>query len=253
MSQGERVAGVFPTRMALTQFKGKVKAATKGYELLKRKSDALTVELRSCMTKLALLKKTLGAELSSCNLALASAEYSAGDFKTRVLTSNHVAQIRLTGETTNIAGVKIPKFIECLEDNEDLGGAESIGLGRGGKAIDDARNKYRALVTKLIQVASYQTAFLKLNEALKVCNRRVNALENVVVPRLTNTKDYILAELDELEREDFTRLKKVVSMNKEVYEKEEAARAELTEDVEGDDIFAGSDIADAHDPDVIFG
>eukprot|EP00947_MAST-08B_sp_MAST-8B-sp1_P003670 g3670.t1 len=243
----DKVQGVFPTRMALTQFKGKVKAAVKGHSLLKRKSDALTVKLRMCMTELALIKKHLGEDIAECNLSLASAVYGAGDFSSRVISAtDHVASVRVTAEQDNVAGVKMPRFQEVIEDSDATG--ESIGLGRGGKSINDAREAFRKLLSKLIKVASLQTRFLKLDEALKICNRRVNALENVVVPRLRNTKDYIVAELDELEREDFTRLKKVVSMNKEEYEKTQSQDA-LFEGDDGD-IFEGADIAD--DPDVMF-
>tara|TARA_B110000090_G_C13067171_1_gene325761 strand:+ start:269 stop:457 length:189 start_codon:yes stop_codon:yes gene_type:complete len=48
-----------------------------------------------------------------------------------------------------------------------------------------------------------------MDEALKITNRRVNALENVTIPRISNTIAYVLRELDELEREDFSRLKMV--------------------------------------------
>ena len=44
--------GVFPTRMTLTLFKGKQVGAVKGYDLLKKKSDALTVRLRSLLKEI---------------------------------------------------------------------------------------------------------------------------------------------------------------------------------------------------------
>ena len=86
---------------------------------------------------------------------------------------------------------------------------EMYGLSGGGAQINKAKEEFANLLEKLIQLASLQTAFKTLDEALKVTSRRVNALDNVVVPRLENTVQYVKQELDELEREDFTRLKKL--------------------------------------------
>merc|ERR1712228_369716 len=66
------------------------------------------------------------------------------------------------------------------------------------------------------KLASLQTSFQQLDEAMKVTNRRVNALDNVVIPKLENTMRYISSELDEREREDLFRLKKVVSKRREI-------------------------------------
>jgi V-type H+-transporting ATPase subunit D len=53
-----------------------------------------------------------------------------------------------------------------------------------------------------------------LDEVIKVTNRRVNALEHILIPRAENTIKYINSELDELDREEFYRLKKVQGKKK---------------------------------------
>ena len=88
------------------------------------------------------------------------------------------------------------------------------GLGRGGAQVQAAKKQYLAAITLLVELASLQTAFITLDVAIKTTNRRVNALENVVTPRLENTVQYIKGELDELEREEFFRLKKVQAKKK---------------------------------------
>jgi V-type H+-transporting ATPase subunit D len=72
----------------------------------------------------------------------------------------------------------------------------------------------------LIKLSSLQTAFLTLDEVIKITSRRVNALEHVVIPKIRAHIQYIDRELEELEREDFFRLKRVQGLKKIHIEKE---------------------------------
>ena len=79
------------------------------------------------------------------------------------------------------------------------------GLGRGGQQVLRAKEVYAKAVETLVDLASLQTAFMILDEVIRATNRRVNAIEHVVIPRLENTIKYIMSELDEMDREEFFR------------------------------------------------
>ena len=85
---------------------------------------------------------------------------------------------------------------------------EFTGLGRGGQHIQRSKEVYRKAVETLIELASLQTAFVILDEVIKATNRRVNAIEHVIIPRYENTIKYIISELDEQDREEFFRYSK---------------------------------------------
>lgn len=196
--------------MALATYKTKKAGAKKGYDLLKKKADALKARFRDIAKEIYKTKGSMSESCSTAYFSLTSAQYAAGDFKTKVLEGNFVASVRVTGQTDNIAGVKIPVFRQYETGQEHL---ENFGLAGGGRKIAECREKFTSLLSILTKLASLQTSFLTMDEALKVTNRRVNALENVTIPRIEKILAHITSELDELEREDFTRLKKVKDQN----------------------------------------
>lgn len=103
----------------------------------------------------------------------------------------------------------------------------------------------------LVELASLQTSFITLDDVIKVTNRRVNALEHVVIPKIERTLDYITSELDEREREEFYRLKKIQEKKKKIKAAAELVKAEkkaLGLDIDD----APSILADEHDEDILF-
>ncbi|RYG62414.1 V-type ATP synthase subunit D [archaeon] len=137
---------------------------------------------------------------------------SSGNFRNKVLEGNMTASVRVTSRTDNVAGVKLPVFNQYATGAEVK---ENLGLVGGGRKIHQCRERFGDYLKALIKIASLQTSFVAMDEALKITNRRVNALENVTIPRIVRTIDYINRELDELEREDFTRLKMVKKKKEE--------------------------------------
>lgn len=78
-----------------------------------------------------------------------------------------------------------------------------------------AKERYTRYLRLLIEIASLQTQFVTIERVIKITNRRVNALEFVVLPQIDWTIKWIEDELDELDREDFYRLKCVQDKKKE--------------------------------------
>ena len=72
-----------------------------------------------------------------------------------------------------------------------------------------------------------QTAYLAVEECLKITNRRVNALEFIVVPRIEFVVKYIFTELEERSKEDKFKIKKILQVKKSVQERIDLEIAEL--------------------------
>ena len=91
-----------------------------------------------------------------------------------------------------------------------------------------------------------------LDEVIKVVNRRVNAIEHVIIPRTENTIGYINSELDEMDREEFYRLKKVKN-NKQRDAAEAEKQSSNRQDSDKENAEGAPDIlGEEEDQDVIF-
>jgi len=175
----------------------------------------------------------------------------SGDFTQVVIHSVSKAQIKIRTKRDNVAGVILPAF-ESFNDGGDH--FELAGLGGGGMQLQKLKRNHSEAIKTLVELATLQTSFVILDEVIKVTNRRVNAIEHVIIPKITRTIEYIISELDEMEREEFYRLKKVQAKKKRMRELQEKQRVALIESgvITGKEEEAPNIIDQDRDEDILF-
>jgi len=163
----------------------------------------------------------MGRVMQTAAFSLAEVSYATGgSIGYQVQESVKNARFKVRAKQENVSGVYLPQFESYIE--EEINDFKLTGLGRGGQQVQKAKNVYSKAVETLVELASLQTAFIILDEVIKVTNRRVNAIEHVIIPRTENTIAYINSELDELDREEFYRLKKVQEKKQQATAKSDA-------------------------------
>jgi V/A-type H+-transporting ATPase subunit D len=200
-----------PTRSELINLKRRIALSERGYKILKMKRDGLIIEFFKVLEKAKdsqsdLLKKY---ERSIQMIAFANTVEGAVGVKSAAFSVQEVPDITLASK--NIMGVVVPE-IESSKVKKSLVD-RGYGLLGTTSAIDEAASSYEDLLEAIIESAEIETTMKKLLDEIESTKRRVNALEFKVIPELTEARDFIKMRLDEMEREELFRLKKIKARN----------------------------------------
>ena len=197
---------VKPTRSELLKLKKQIKLAKSGYSLLKKKRDGLILEFFEILKKAKTLREDLVNEYKIALEKINIARTLEGDLKVKsiAMAIKDIPDVKLT--TRNIMGVKVPKI--------EAGEIKKAFLERGygvysSSAIDEAATAYERVVEKIILAAEVETSMRKLLNEIEKTKRSVNALEFVVIPSLDKQRAFIQLRLEEMERENIFRMKRI--------------------------------------------
>jgi len=195
-----------PTRSELIKIKRQIKLAKSGYNLLKKKRDGLILEFFEILKKAKTLREELVNEYKIALEKINVARTLEGDLKVKsiAMAIKDIPDIKL--ETKNIMGVKVPK----VESSEIKKAFMERGYGvYNSSSIDEAAEVYERVVEKIIVAAEVETSMRKLLNEIEKTKRRVNALEFVVIPNMEDVKAFIQLRLEEMERENIFRMKRI--------------------------------------------
>ena len=117
-------------------------------------------------------------------------------------------KVTLACSKRKVMGIDVPSI--QIEDNK--GDMYPYSFLSVTAQLDDSLRGLNAVLYKLIQLAETEKACNMLADEIEKNKRRVNALENIMIPQLTETIKYIKMKLDESERSATVRLMKVKDM-----------------------------------------
>ncbi|XP_018337576.1 PREDICTED: V-type proton ATPase subunit D-like [Trachymyrmex septentrionalis] len=197
---------VFPTSSSHTSVKCRLTCARRGRDLLSKRIDGLLIRFREIMLQLLKSKSQLGQVMRDAAFSLVEVNYTTGGVNELVLQAVDKAKTKIRTRQEMIGGIRLWIY-EAFRSGADP--FKFTGLARGGQQVARLKINYGKAIDLLVKLASLQHNYRILDRVIKTTRRRVNALRYVIIPRLERTLAYIITELDEYEREEFYRLKKI--------------------------------------------
>ena len=201
------MADIKPTRSELIKLKNRIKLAKSGHKLLKKKRDGLILDFFEILKKAKTLRQELAAEYRVALEKINIARTLETDLKIKSLALAIKNNPRITLETKNIMGVVVPKI--GAEHRTTTLLERGYGFIDSSASIDEAATGYERVVAKVIQAAETETAMKKILAEMEKTKRRVNALEFSVIPSMEKSGKFIKLRLEEMERENVFRLKRI--------------------------------------------
>ncbi|PIU18554.1 MAG: hypothetical protein COT16_01835 [Elusimicrobia bacterium CG08_land_8_20_14_0_20_44_26] len=195
---------VSATRMEMQKLKKSLILARRGWKLLKDKQDELMrIFLEKKDEFFSQYHKTSSLMKKILSQAIAGSGFLS-DETTSLLSKSSTARVGLDVRAKTLFNLKVPDFGVHLDGNPfNYKSSESvIYWDRAVKGVCD-------LMAAIVSAGLLLFEIQELCREIASTRRRVNSLEYIMIPDITETVKYISFKLDEMERSNTVRLMKV--------------------------------------------
>ncbi len=197
---------IAPTRSNLLRMRQALKLAREGYEILDKKREVLTTELIHQAHNAATQQTQVWQKLADAYRALEEARLSMGreHLEWTALAVNKSVEVEI--KLRSIMGVVIPT-VEAHGEPPEM----PYGLGDTTVALDEAVARFRSVLDEIPMLSEMMVSVWRLARELQKTQRRVNALQYIFIPEYKEIVKFIESALEEREREEVFRLKRLKS------------------------------------------
>lgn len=196
--------------MELSKLKKRVAIATRGHKLLKDKQDELIKKFVDLVRRNKELREQVEKELTSSLQDFVMARALMPEEILEESLMYPIASVDLEIGRQNIMSVIVPT-ITSGQTEEDKN-VYSYGFANTSGQLDDAISILSGVLSKMLELSEVEKTCQLMAVEIEKTRRRVNALEHIMIPQMTEAIKYITMKLEENERGNITRLMKIKDM-----------------------------------------
>ncbi len=193
---------IAPTKSNLLAVKEQLSIAGDGYELLEQKREILVMELMRMVEQVKLLEREIEKAVAQAYPALKSMLMTVGGDRVERIAHAVKYDYVMREKSVTIAGMSFDSIDVELPKQQLF----YSFLGTAADS-DKVMVSFFKLLGLLTEMASIRTIVWRLAGEVKKTQRRVNALDKMIIPQTRETKTYIESVLEERERENVFVLK----------------------------------------------
>ncbi len=193
---------IAPTKSNLLSLKEQLAVSTEGYDLLEQKREILVMELMHLVERVKILERDMDKCIAKAYPALKRMLLAMGGERTERLAMAVDYKFEITKKPVIIGGMNFTSLDVTLPKRELF--SSFMGTTPDNDEVMADLFELLALIT---QLASIRTIVWRLAMEVKKTQRRVNALDKMVIPQSKETVKYIESVLEERERDNVFVLK----------------------------------------------
>ena len=205
------ILNVNPTRMELSRLRKRLGTATRGHKLLKDKQDELVRQFILLVKKNQELRKKMDSSLQKGMKEYVLASSVIPDHVLEEAFSIPFNKVSLDVQTKSIMNTEVPVLNTMYQEDSDVDDF-SYGFVSTTSELDLSLDYLDSILPLMLQLAEIEKTCQLIAKEIETTKRRVNALEYLTIPNLTETIAHIENTLDENERGNVPRLMKVIDI-----------------------------------------